>query len=633
MKQRRNEKGGEREIPEKTQRPCASSGTIPHFENPGAGPLGTEPSSPSVTPGFSHVGIVLDRATYRRVFSGISRFPVLSFLRCSVITSITRTGSQDQISPLTDNIPSLRPTKSSKYSGLYTLISAPGLRLPRRTVVCVGNLGGSVEDGFARQSRGAETCEVGEPPHCWILRAVDCRRVWNGMKQHRNLEAMASAFTRGPADSPPQLVSPGCPSERCSPTTEGDFGGVGGAQKSEDGVGVMTKLPGFLAPSAGSLRTPPEVTAVDIAVRAIRLPAQEYEWQSHLKGACVSNMLAHKPRHLSTSSSSPIKSTWIPFLLSPGLAVIVFQGEEVQHNVSAGAIMSDQSLVLQGVSKASAGRYSCSADNAEGRGVSGDVPLRVMCKCLLGWGKGRSPIKPADQRHLPARFPLTKIRIDPAGHCTRCKAQNKALTAVRAPKTSLVNTQHVRRRIQQASTQLDEFQSGHIVILRGGRLDFSWHCSTRQKQHRPKSELDVVGTEGYTHTRREGSGWHQRATSRLDCSIVRQAISTPRVSLINIQGHVMVAVEMFVSTRHGDASRIFCDHVNPPPPPSLVQPDNPIFQQDIARPHTAQVSLTCLRDVTMLPCPATSPDLSPIEYVWGHIGWSLRPFVSGFSSG
>ncbi|KAJ8894291.1 hypothetical protein PR048_006906 [Dryococelus australis] len=38
-----------------------------------------------VTPGFSHVGIVPVDATYRRVFSGISRFPALSFWRCSML--------------------------------------------------------------------------------------------------------------------------------------------------------------------------------------------------------------------------------------------------------------------------------------------------------------------------------------------------------------------------------------------------------------------------------------------------------------------------------------------------------------------------------------------------------------------
>ncbi|KAJ8893710.1 hypothetical protein PR048_006310 [Dryococelus australis] len=48
-----------------------------------------------VTPGFSHVGIVPNDTAGRRVFSGISRFPTLSFQRCSLLTSITLNGSQD----------------------------------------------------------------------------------------------------------------------------------------------------------------------------------------------------------------------------------------------------------------------------------------------------------------------------------------------------------------------------------------------------------------------------------------------------------------------------------------------------------------------------------------------------------
>ncbi|KAJ8896830.1 hypothetical protein PR048_002176 [Dryococelus australis] len=40
-------------------------------------------------------------------------------------------------------------------------------------------------------------------------------------------------------------------------------------------------------------------------------------------------------------------------------------------------------------------------------------------KTSMGLGNGRSPRKPADQRHRPARFPHAKIRCDPAGDCTR----------------------------------------------------------------------------------------------------------------------------------------------------------------------------------------------------------------------
>lgn len=49
-----------------------------------------------------------------------------------------------------------------------------------------------------------------------------------------------------------------------------------------------------------------------------------------------------------------------------------------------------------------------------------------------------------------------------------------------------------------------------------------------------------------------------------------------------------------------------------------------VFQQDNARPHTAVVSQRALQSVDMLPWPARSPDLSPIEHVWDIIGRQLQ---------
>ncbi|GFV72030.1 transposable element Tcb2 transposase [Trichonephila clavipes] len=48
-----------------------------------------------------------------------------------------------------------------------------------------------------------------------------------------------------------------------------------------------------------------------------------------------------------------------------------------------------------------------------------------------------------------------------------------------------------------------------------------------------------------------------------------------------------------------------------------------IFQKDNARPHTLRVSQVCLRTVTILPRPARSLDLSPIEHIWDHLGWRV----------
>ncbi|GFX66084.1 transposable element Tcb2 transposase [Trichonephila clavipes] len=45
-----------------------------------------------------------------------------------------------------------------------------------------------------------------------------------------------------------------------------------------------------------------------------------------------------------------------------------------------------------------------------------------------------------------------------------------------------------------------------------------------------------------------------------------------------------------------------------------------IFQQHNARPHMAGVSQYCLSTVTILPWFVRSPDLSPIEHIWDHLG-------------
>ncbi|XP_037920773.1 neural cell adhesion molecule 2 [Hermetia illucens] len=52
-------------------------------------------------------------------------------------------------------------------------------------------------------------------------------------------------------------------------------------------------------------------------------------------------------------------------------------GTELHHNISAGIILSDQSLVLQSVTRASAGDYTCLPTNDEGKAESNPVTLRV----------------------------------------------------------------------------------------------------------------------------------------------------------------------------------------------------------------------------------------------------------------
>lgn len=59
------------------------------------------------------------------------------------------------------------------------------------------------------------------------------------------------------------------------------------------------------------------------------------------------------------------------------------QGVELHQNVTAGIILTDQSLVVQTVTRASAGDYTCLAANTEGKVTSNPVTLRVRCKCVF----------------------------------------------------------------------------------------------------------------------------------------------------------------------------------------------------------------------------------------------------------
>ncbi|XP_042885909.1 uncharacterized protein LOC122262058 [Penaeus japonicus] len=60
------------------------------------------------------------------------------------------------------------------------------------------------------------------------------------------------------------------------------------------------------------------------------------------------------------------------------------ENHELEHNVSSGVIISNQSLVLQQVTRAASGNYFCVAFNVEGEGRSNPIRLRVKFAPICG---------------------------------------------------------------------------------------------------------------------------------------------------------------------------------------------------------------------------------------------------------
>ena len=60
----------------------------------------------------------------------------------------------------------------------------------------------------------------------------------------------------------------------------------------------------------------------------------------------------------------------------------MLQGKELKNNATAGIVLSDHSLVLQRITRYSAGDYTCLVANSEGKTASNPVTLQIMCEFM-----------------------------------------------------------------------------------------------------------------------------------------------------------------------------------------------------------------------------------------------------------
>ena len=61
-----------------------------------------------------------------------------------------------------------------------------------------------------------------------------------------------------------------------------------------------------------------------------------------------------------------------------------FQNKTVDQNIEQGVLISGSSLVLQSVTRAQAGVYTCVASNLEGDTESNSLEIQIKCE-LVSW--------------------------------------------------------------------------------------------------------------------------------------------------------------------------------------------------------------------------------------------------------
>lgn len=204
-------------------------------------------------------------------------------------------------------------------------------------------------------------------------------------------------------------------------------------------------------------------------------------------------------------------------------------------------------------------------------------------------------------------------------------ASATAATALGHP----ISRQTVSRRLRERGIRARRPYRGVILTPQRRRNRLQWARHVRRWQVRDWSRVLFTDESRFCVFRADGrQRVYRRVGERLAPNCIRE-VPAHGGGGVMVWGGICGELKTRLVIIHGNlnAQRYRDEILRPVAIPFIrQQPRGIVFQHDNARPHTARLTRDYLNNmnVHVLPWPASSPDMNPIEHLWDHIDRQIR---------